>query len=830
MNKVKIAALAATALACLSLEGCGGADSGGGGVQSTPTPPPPAGANANLLGSLKSETFVNDATQGALTVANGAGSVAAGATTASFVYNAASQTYTMTVGGHSQSFGPSNIDPSLTNSQITTYIIKSGNTTDSLTLTKPGTSGHFTYEYVGAAFWQNTNLASTSSGNGSLYAVAYGEPTPASGVPTSGTATYGIDMLGAQTTGTTVSGISGTGSLLVNFSTGALALGGSLTSGGGFSGGGTLSSSGSFSGAFNLSTTYADGSGQMSGRLYGPAGQEIGGSFYTANDGTNVAAGVFLGRTGAAGATDTSFASQTGAELLNADLVVQNGKTNGQLGTAALGLVNQGMPSIVFIGPGSSWAMSYAYWPVTYPHPLAVTNALASANGQGVILTDTAANQYVRAGVYFDKTGASPVYDQFTFGFETPASAVPRTGYAAYDTFIDGILVPSGTTASPTEVVGSGTVGINLASGAVTTAATLQDVGSSLTNLGTLAGTGTLSSAANSFSGTLTVAGATNYSGNWQGRLYGPAATEIGAVFNGAGADGSSLTGTMTGVFNPAILDPAATLATLTRPATFAANESIYSNVPYTFPGYTQLAFRGVTQITYDPVNQTYTIGSTGLKFNADGLPLLTGTVTAADVVPAQSDATFTAYATPAMTGRILNSGPSNPTIQLSYLSFAEMAQTVSQGGSNPSYTVDHFELFGIPTAQSSMPTSGSATYSGVVYGRGNVYAFGTGDFVLGGAGQLSANFASGALTSTLTLNATPVGGGTTQAVGSIDYSGTITGTSFGANATAGTGQMAGGFYGPGAAEAGAAFSYEGRTYAQPLSVNVAGVFVGKKN
>ena len=194
---------------------------------------------------------------------------------ASFARDATNQTYTMTVGAKSPSFGPASIDTALTNAAETVYQVKTGTTTtDSLTLTNPGTSGRFNYQYVGAALWQNTNVTSSTTGNGALYALTYGEPTPSAAVPKSGVGLYAIDVLGAQGSGGSVFGFTGTGTVAINLATDVLVISG--TGNGPLSGTGTLTSSGSFSGDF----TMAGGNGAVTGRLYGPNAQEIGGSFY----------------------------------------------------------------------------------------------------------------------------------------------------------------------------------------------------------------------------------------------------------------------------------------------------------------------------------------------------------------------------------------------------------------------------------------------------------------------------------------------------------------------------------------------------------------------
>jgi hypothetical protein len=155
----------------------------------------------------------------------------------------------------------------------------------------------------------------------------------------------------------------------------------------------------------------------------------------------------------------------------------------------------------------------------------------------------------------------------------------------------------------------------------------------------------------------------------------------------------------------------------------------------------------------------------------------------------------------------------------------------VNSGSSN--YPVDHFEVFGLNTSATAMPTTGTASYSGVVYGRGSDPAVSSGDVSVGGTGTVNANFGAGTLTASLNINVTPVNGGATQSLGSFGYSGTISGSSFNANAYAITpnaaGYINGGFFGPIANEFGGVFTLDTNLNSSQAG-NLAGVIVGKKN
>lgn len=307
----------------VSLAACGGGT--GGGVNSTPTPapaptptptptptPPPSTANADLLTLTQSESFTNDATTGSVNYPKSGGSGTSTSATAniSIVFDAASRTYTITNGARTQSFGSANLDAAASNSQISVFKKTSGTTTDTLTLTKPGTTGALNYKYVGGGFWQRTVDGATAI-TGDLDAFTYGVETPEAAIVRTGGASYAVDLLGAVARPHALFSLSGSGSLTVNFFDGA------ITGGSSFNGARETQSdngapgltglwrfSGTLASAQNAITgtmsLYDDSSapvrGAASGRLFGPGSDEIGIAFRGSGaDGTN-AVGVLVGR------------------------------------------------------------------------------------------------------------------------------------------------------------------------------------------------------------------------------------------------------------------------------------------------------------------------------------------------------------------------------------------------------------------------------------------------------------------------------------------------------------------------------------------------------
>ncbi|MFM5918175.1 MAG: hypothetical protein ACKOOL_11680 [Novosphingobium sp.] len=303
----------------LSLSACGGGSVGSTPAPTpsptptpTPSPPPPSTANADLINLTQSESFTNNGAIGSASypVSSGNFTAASGEGGVDFVYNATTRTYTMTVSGITQTFAPAEIDPALSNANAAVYKKTSGNTTDTLTLTKPGTSGPLNFKYVGGAFWQRTIQGNTSI-NGNFVASSYGVETPDGSVPRTGGAGYDVTLLGVVARPDTLYSLAGEGKMTVNFLTGAVnatsfangvreynAENGQLFRGGQWKYDGTLSSTiNAISGTIALYfDTTAPLTGPGNGRFYGPGADEVGIAYQgSGGDGTHFV-GVLLGR------------------------------------------------------------------------------------------------------------------------------------------------------------------------------------------------------------------------------------------------------------------------------------------------------------------------------------------------------------------------------------------------------------------------------------------------------------------------------------------------------------------------------------------------------
>jgi hypothetical protein len=122
------------------------------------------------------------------------------------------------------------------------------------------------------------------------------------------------------------------------------------------------------------------------------------------------------------------------------------------------------------------------------------------------------------------------------------------------------------------------------------------------------------------------------------------------------------------------------------------------------------------------------------------------------------------------------------------------------------------------------VPTSGTASYSGIVSG----FARQPNDiYIISGTSSLVANFSTNTYSTNLSFTGQSLDG--TKSLSSQNFAGTSSGSLMNGSplngnlSGSGTGNWAGRFFGPGAAEYGYVFSVAGSGY------NAVGVAVGKK-
>jgi hypothetical protein len=415
-------------------------------------------------------------------------------------------------------------------------------------------------------------------------------------------------------------------------------------------------------------------------------------------------------------------------------------------------------------------------------------------------------------------------YDGFAYGLATPASAVPRVGQATMATVVFGLTTVPGY--EPQSFSGTGAFNVDFEHGIFNTGANVTETGlftGATSEPGRVLASGTLSTSDGAFSGLVNYWGLhANDSGTLNGRLYGPAGQEMGAVFSATGSDGSATIGEMTGYIPPfpthALVN--FTLSDLVQDQVFSTRgEGLFTS-----------------NTTAGVVYQT----SIGLDFGQ-----LTQYVSGGLVVPAFYDlptsqyaatdkisgaANFTTYRKvtdgQTVTTEIYNPGNGNSELALTYTSFAHIFD--NSGGATS--TVQEYEVFGQMTDPGLLiARAGTAHYSGVAYGAGGSSTTGA-TYAVTGQSAFDVNFGTQSLTGSLALNGASAAGAVnfgTFSFASIMERGQGVTTPLNQGATA-VGTITPQFYGPLGEEIGAAFQMSLPAGTAGAGTSIAGVGVAK--
>lgn len=755
--------------------------------------------------------------------------------TGTISYDAASQSYTLGAAGRSLTFLPADLDASATTETLTVYKKVSGSTTDTLTLTKPGAQGLFTYTYVGGAFWQRTVEEATAI-SGSFDAFAYGVRTPNSAIPRIGRAEYDVDLIGIQTLPDNIFGVTGQGTMQVDFGIGAVVTTGTLVSPimgeAVFSSEARITSgSNAFSGTFRY-YDFDSFTGSLNGAFYGPAAQEVGAAYAASGTNGSAAVGVIVGRgastavanstvynptvneffandtvrfgvtiTGASGMNATSGTFSNGAAGVNALIVSYNADMKSYsllapTGSAYFGPAKSSNAGTFFnFGGGTLYFLSNSFH---------FTSAPLAANAS--LLTTL---QYVRAARWNVEEGlpggTSYVFNDFTFGVRTPDAATPRTGSGGFVVGVRGTAADDDFV-NLVDFSGTGNVLVNFGTGALTGGGFLdfrEDYEISGRPVETATGqfslSGALSSNRNAFSGTFGFDGIGTYSGPLTGGFYGPTAQEMGATFSAKDGSGGVAIGTMVGKVDPELTQTVPPLTDLQGYTRFAAS------------GFTSSGATTSTFFAYDPATQTYSYYGDAMPTNAEALSYRLG--------PSQltsSDRTYSHYAgsgpagqhnaNSTFTASLLNPGANNPRIALTYTSYADVTIT----GRTTSVERE-FAVFGNATPEAQMPRSGTGSYAGIVFGAGDLS--GT-PLEIDGTSALQVDFGGQTFTTALTIRGRESGASASTSLGVLNYDGYIAGAGLFGDLVSSTdqGSLLGHLYGPNAAEFGFVFEYDGNT------------------
>jgi hypothetical protein len=438
--------------------------------------------------------------------------------------------------------------------------------------------------------------------------------------------------------------------------------------------------------------------------------------------------------------------------------------------------------------------------------------------------------------------------DGFVYGFPTGTTAVPRTGSGSYLIDIYG-KVSEGSAGGANAAIakGMGQLDANFATGALSLTGEGLLNGSLFFSVG---GSGTIAAAGNSLSGNMSinvtggfVGGRYRgfYSGPFDGSFFGPSAQELGAEFRLISGDTH-----MIGWFLGRALDTSSTrLQDLTSPrklngiAAFQNWDVITSGAPSLPTGSVQngtgTAGTGSSPYAY-PAGDAYVVN--GVTF----LP--------PDKLTAGTDSRYTTFQVTqgnvTYTLRAYRPGSANDQLVLSYMSFLDFLRTTPEpGGCTGCTAIDHLGysiVYGLRTDPTAIPRTGTASYSGLIFGRGAADGIGR-HYSMTGTASLTADFAGDQISGTLSpvLTNTTTGnqfaiGNLVLAPGGIRRTGPIdTGTNAlitGALSGAGTGNYSAAFFGPGGEELGAAFTARGVTNPEAAGspITVSGVALTKRN
>ncbi len=293
----------------------------------TPTPAPaptPTPTPVPLLSQTlqSSPTFTVNAASGTASLSGGLVQSSAASTSAITVhYDANSISYTLSASGGNETFSSTDVSSVIArgnsvstkaDGSVLTFYTYSSQRNSTVPLPTPGVARN--YVALGAL-----QQGSINDGTATFETFVFGNPTPDANMPRTGEAIYRVDMFGyLNVPGATIKSLSGSGVFETDFLSGQFKADISpfvqdITNGYGMSGGGIeiiavgpLSQS---SGAFSGTAAFQNGNngyyvGPLTGRLYGPSGQEVGASFTgdNANGGTMV--GSFFGGQDGVGVPD----------------------------------------------------------------------------------------------------------------------------------------------------------------------------------------------------------------------------------------------------------------------------------------------------------------------------------------------------------------------------------------------------------------------------------------------------------------------------------------------------------------------------------------------
>lgn len=448
--------------------------------------------------------------------------------------------------------------------------------------------------------------------------------------------------------------------------------------------------------------------------------------------------------------------------------------------------------------------------------------------------TASVPNRYVAQAFWQRNTIASGVQstslDSFVYGFETPHSAIPRTGTAGFVTDAFGLVTVPGKT--PKTFVGSGVFNVDFGLGVFRTSSSVVEydliTGAQASGGGVeYVGTGYLASGGG-FSGSFVYDGSdTLVTGSIAGDFYGPNYEEVGASFSADNSEGAAVSGSLTGVRSGAVPAVNLSLANLQTEQLFYTHQSLLT------VGANPMS-NGMV-----PVNLSSGIGQFTLR--PDGSLLLTAHTSALPSILLSATDQVAGRAGFVTYEKQVNGAPvrvelyrpdGGSALALTYAGFGSWS-----GGTAFGYAphgARFFFTYGIVTPMEILSRrTGSATYQGVVYGAGSRMDGFTYD--VGGSSQFNVNFGAQSFSGSLTLTGTPTSGGASTSFGTWTFADKMFGGQLVQTSLNGSGsmnccnQIIPTFYGPSGEEIGATFSIMAGSQDDPATLAIAGATVAKR-
>lgn len=460
----------------------------------------------------------------------------------------------------------------------------------------------------------------------------------------------------------------------------------------------------------------------------------------------------------------------------------------------------------------------------TTPAGLGETHYVRSNDTGSVTLTlvttpyyGMTSNRYVGMG-YLQRNSRSDGrqdtrFNAFTYGLDTPASGVPRTGTGSFATDVLGLSSVPGE--EPETFQGRGRFDVDFINGIFSTSTSvirrsLVSEGGTVGGGIDLTGGGRLSATDGSFGGDVIYSsGSRQIGGKLTGRFYGPNATELGASFSGSASDGSAFNGALTAQSDATLSPINLSFARMVTEQYFYADATTLS---------VSAPRNGSTPSISDypgGLGSSVSVASLNDKTSGNvsyGPPISYmngGEYTVTSIISGNNN--FTTYAR-TISGQstqleLYRKGADNRELALTYASFGKYSSTDNENA----FSVENHRTFFVYGFKAPIGLfanrTGTASYAGVAYGAA---ADAKGVFYdVTGSSKLSVDFGSQSLTGNLAL--TGRNDTTTIDYGNFGFAGTI--VSYASTVTAdiqrggsSIGAMLVNFYGPGAEEAAGLF------------------------